>query len=157
MITIDVPAIQINQLEARIRRMEAFPRTLARENERMLSEIADEAKAEIDRHTPVASGKLLAGTQRLASGSGVQHTVRIQNRVPYGRYVEAGHGWIYPRKAKALRFTVGGRTVFAKRVRPVEGKHMFAKGREKAKAYAPIAARRALKRLTLALRGRDGA
>lgn len=153
MVTIEIPAVQVSRLEARLRRLEQAPRLIARENERMLSDVAAEAKAEIDRHTPVASGRLLAGTQTISSGTGLRHTVRIQNRVPYGKYVEAGHGWIYPRKAKALRFTVGGKTVFAKKVRPVEGKHMFAKGREKAKAYAPIAARRALKRLALALKG----
>lgn len=156
MITINVPAPQLNRLEARLRRLSDAPRLLARENERMLAEIAAEAKAEIDRHTPVASGRLLAGTQSIAEGPGLRHTVRIVNRVPYGRYVEAGHGWIYPRKAKALRFTVGGKTVFAKSVRPVEGRHMFAKGKARAEAFAPVAARRALARLKWALSGRGG-
>lgn len=154
MITIEIPAVQIKAIEARLRRLEQAPRLIARENERMLSEVAAEAKAEIDRHTPVSSGRLLAGTQVISSGTGVSRMARIVNRVPYGKYVEAGHGWIVPVRARALRFTVGGKTVFAKRVRPVEGKLMFAHGRARAKTYASTAARRALGRLKVALRGK---
>lgn len=46
--------------------------------------------------------------------------LKLLVKAPYADPVHRGHGWIYPKVAKALRWvTKAGVVVFAKRVRPV--------------------------------------
>lgn len=48
--------------------------------------------------------------------------LRLLVKAPYAVFVHGGHGWIYPKVAKALRWvTKAGVVVFAKRVRPLPG------------------------------------
>lgn len=48
--------------------------------------------------------------------------LRLRIKAPYARVVHGGHGWIYPKTAKALRWvTKEGQVVFATNVRPVKG------------------------------------
>lgn len=54
----------------------------------------------------------------------------VYTTVPYAPYVEEGHGEILPRRGKFLRFRPKGdvRMVYARRVGPTVGRHMFKLG-----------------------------
>jgi hypothetical protein len=70
-----------------------------------------------------AGGNLRAGigppeVERIADGV----KVTLTSHAKYSKRVEDGHGVITPKRAKALRFTVGGQVVFTKRVRAVAGR-----------------------------------
>lgn len=52
-------------------------------------------------------------------GSGAQAIIRAAT--PYAEIVEKGRGAVVARRAKALRFTIGGRVVYTKRVGPAPG------------------------------------
>ncbi len=73
-------------------------------------------------------------TGRMRDQSGILRPVRVAGgfvvtfytRVKYGVYVHEGHGWIFPKKAKALRWVnKAGVVVFARRVRPVKARPFF--------------------------------
>ena len=90
-------------------------------------------RAEIDRVTPVDTGRLRAGTAARMTGvlaTGLRGIV--VNRVPYAVPVEFGTRphLIRPRRGRVLRFEVNGRTVFAREVRHpgTRGAHMFRDG-----------------------------
>ena len=57
-----------------------------------------------------------------AAAGGAQAIVRAS--APYSRYVEYGRGPIVAR-GKMLRFTVGGRVVYARRVGPARAQHVM--------------------------------
>jgi hypothetical protein len=51
--------------------------------------------------------------------------------VRYARVVHDGHGWIFPVRARVLRFEVparSGNVVWARKVRPVAGTHYLTRG-----------------------------
>lgn len=59
--------------------------------------------------------------------------IRFRARVPYGIFVHEGHGWIYPVRAKVLRWVnKQGVVVFAARVRPVAANPWFVRGFQRA-------------------------
>lgn len=73
-------------------------------------------------HAPVKSGRLRRGVVSTRAGRMV--VVRATARNPQTGYdyvgvTRFGHrkAWIYPRQARALRFVIGGRVIYAKRVR----------------------------------------
>lgn len=49
----------------------------------------------------------------------------IEVTVPYASFVDTGRGPVVPVYAKALRFSVGGQTVFATYAGPYEGSRFF--------------------------------
>lgn len=69
--------------------------------------------------TPVDTGNLRAGNQMRVSRSAPGARGLVYNDVDYALAVHDGSGpyTIRPRKGKALKFEVGGRTVYAKSVR----------------------------------------
>lgn len=74
----------------------------------------DLARQTVDGGTPVDSGKLLAANRYSRNNN----VVTIENAKDYAAPVHEGSRphKIVPRKAKALKFNVGGRTIFAKSV-----------------------------------------
>lgn len=74
---------------------------------------------------PVVTGEYRRGIGTQASaigGGGAQAIVRAS--APHSKWVEDGRGPVVAR-GKALRFEVGGRVVFAKRVRAARGQHIM--------------------------------
>jgi hypothetical protein len=47
------------------------------------------------------------------------NTVRLEATAHYAQWVEFGRGWVYPVRAKALRFVIDGNVIFAKKSKPV--------------------------------------
>lgn len=74
----------------------------------------DLARQTVDGGTPVDSGKLLAANRYSRNNN----VVTIENTQDYAAPVHEGSRphKIVPKKAKALKFNVGGRTIFAKSV-----------------------------------------
>ena len=106
----------------RERALAAQSHTVA-EMQLMLDQAALDAASLLVRNSPVSKGgptqgKLRAGWQIRSQGT---DTRVVFNDVPYLKYVMGGHGWIYPKSAKVLRFQVwpSGQIVFAARVKPV--------------------------------------
>lgn len=84
----------------------------------VLQMIGNEIAAEAQDIVPVRTGNLKNSISVVAG----QHQVYVGpdvSRAPYAAYVEYGTQAhvIEPSKAKVLRFTVGGQTVYARRVR----------------------------------------
>jgi hypothetical protein len=74
---------------------------------------------------PVNTGRLRAAIEARIVGSGRGVRLQVGNWTPtYAWYQHqgtagGGTGYIYPRRAKFLRFEKGGRVIYAKRVRGV--------------------------------------
>jgi hypothetical protein len=70
---------------------------------------------------PIASGRLAAEIHPEITGGGFQliSDVKSEAGYSYTGVTRFGHrtAFIYPRRAQALRFQIGGKTIFAKRVR----------------------------------------
>lgn len=80
---------------------------------------------------PKKTGKLAAEIRSEFTGiDAIQiiSPVKSATGFSYTRITRFGHNvaFIYPRKARALRFEIGGRTIFAKRVRGVHVDHDWA-------------------------------
>lgn len=73
------------------------------------------------QNAPVKNGNLRRNitSRAQAIAGGAQAIIRAST--PYAAIVERGRGAVVARRAKALRFTVNGRVVFAKRVGPAPG------------------------------------
>lgn len=82
---------------------------LARSHTRIMAQVA-----------PRLSGRLASQIRPEPYGSGYQiiSPVRSPEGFPYTAATRFGRGPVVPRRAKALRFSIGGRTVFASRVGP---------------------------------------
>lgn len=90
--------------------------------------MAGEAQAK--RVAPVKTGHLRRSiTHTKASFAGGTATASYGTNVPYARWVEEGRGPVVA-KGKALRFTIGGKVLFRKRVGPAKGKFYMRKSRE---------------------------
>ena len=108
------------------RRLHALPRrirasvaaTLTRLGYGLLSEVVDrKLNGEVLQRR---SGKLAASQTLVIEDDGFAVSVGFDDRaVPYGRFQEFGvpHSWlIEAKKARALRFSIDGKTLFRKRV-----------------------------------------
>lgn len=73
-------------------------------------------------NAPVDTGRLRQAVDHELIPRPPNLTVRVSCPVNYALVVHEGHGEIRPRRAKALRFRVGRRVVYTKRVRPVAGR-----------------------------------
>lgn len=62
----------------------------------------------------------------------------MSNGVGYASYVDKGNGdgYIYPKRARFLRFRIGPLFIFAKRVRAYRGSFVFTKARRSGFLYA---------------------
>lgn len=86
--------------------------------DRITTEGVNYAKNQIIANGSVVTSTLLrsiASTPATFAGGGVSGS--FGTAVPYAKYVEFGRGPVVAR-GRALRFTVGGKTVYAKRVGP---------------------------------------
>jgi len=70
--------------------------------------------------TPVQTGRLRAGRLTKVTHARTKTTGWVYYRVWYAGIVHGGRGPVYPIRAKALRFVIAGRVVFAKSVGPAK-------------------------------------
>ena len=151
--------IAIPELDALVRRFAAGPAIVADEMERAMQAAVLDVEGEVVERTPVDTGRLRNAIVSEVRGQGpeIVGIVGVAN-VPYAVPVERGSRphLIVPRRAKALRFRVGGRVVFSRWARHpgFRGAHMF---RDGARASEPLVRARfaqALRRVNERLGGR---
>jgi hypothetical protein len=68
------------------------------------------------KHFKHASASGLLSKIKPMRASAFQHSILAD--APYASYVEFGRGWVFPVKAKALRFVIDGQVIFAKSAKP---------------------------------------
>lgn len=73
---------------------------------------------------PVKTGTLRRSITGVVRPGGGTITGVVGTNVPYARYVEFGRGPVVA-KGRALRFTIGGRVLFRKRVGPAKANPFF--------------------------------
>jgi hypothetical protein len=71
---------------------------------------------------PVDTGRLKNTHTESVTDEGARLVGRVAATAEYAIYVHEGHGVIRPKNAKVLAFRVGGQLVFARQVRPVDGR-----------------------------------
>ena len=100
-------------------------RDIEREMNRIWYQIGEMGVPVLKANTPRKTGNLAESTTYIVPGKGYnsrlefhQPALSPHNRQAYGRYVREGTKphTIYPKNAKALRFTAKGEVVFAKKV-----------------------------------------
>lgn len=104
--------------------------------------------------TPVRTGHLrrsIAMTPAVFAG-GVA-TGSWGTATPYARYVEEGRGPVVASPGKMLRFTVGGRVLFRKRVGPARGRFMFRKALQRVRPLVQREMSAAISRIVSRLGG----
>lgn len=105
---------------------------------RAAGRVRDRAKGIVRSEGRIDTGAMVNGIRRsdgpTRSGAGVV-SYTVSSDQPYSRYQHDGTtGPIYPRRAKMLRFQVGGKTVFARKVRGVTGIRFLTRAIETASA-----------------------
>jgi hypothetical protein len=78
-------------------------------------------REDAQRRVRVRTGRLRAGIYVEMGHKGVRLVCHVGSRESYAMYEHEGHGWIFPERKKVLVFEYHGRTVFARKVRPVKG------------------------------------
>lgn len=88
---------------------------------------------ELTFHMPLLSGAMRKGVFARRT----ENSFSVISKASYTLFVDQGTGFfsktphfIYPKTALALRFRIGGRTVFAKRIVGQPGQHFIEKARE---------------------------
>ena len=97
------------------RKLAKFPEQYKKAVTRATAQATVIHQRSLKRVTPTRTGKLRRGWV-IVQNKTTQGV--IANRVPYAPFVEFGTSphVIYPRKRKFLRFKVGGKTIFARKV-----------------------------------------
>jgi hypothetical protein len=116
--------VSLDGLTATISSLEVLPVAVDAEAERALRTSLLLVEAEVKSLTPRKTGRLFSGWETSMRGTTVGI---VANRVSYARYIEEGTGpHEIVAKGNALRFTVGGQTIFRKRVQHpgFSGRHM---------------------------------
>ncbi|RFU83610.1 HK97 gp10 family phage protein [Streptomyces triticagri] len=107
--------IRLNQ--AAINRLLSPQGDIGERVERVTRAVANRAR----QRAPVDSGHLRASIRSAVRQEGGRIVGRVWTDVDYASIVHNGRGPVVPRRAKALRFQIGGRTIFARRVGPARG------------------------------------
>lgn len=84
-------------------------------------------EAAVKSRTPRVTGRLFSSINGRTSTIGGLHG-SVRTNVHYARYVESGRGPVEAKPGGFLRFRIGGRWVYRKRVGPAAGRFMFREG-----------------------------
>ena len=129
MLSVSLRAPGLAKLRARFQQS---PAVVARELRRGLERSLAHQTAETKARTPVKTGALRDSIAWKIEGHGAHLRGSVYSPLPYAAPVEFGTKprIIRPRHARFLRFTVGGRVIFARSVRfpGTKGRFMFALG-----------------------------
>jgi hypothetical protein len=125
----------IASLERLIRRYDAAPQIVREELEAGVGRATEEVQRQIRVRTPVRTGHLRdslhVGLRRTGPDE-IEGRVILSPHVSYFESVNYGHRayTVEAKRAKALRFTVGGKVYFRRRVRipATQGVHMVEEG-----------------------------
>ena len=79
---------------------------------------------------PVVTGEYRRNITSRAAAVAGGAVATVKAGAPHSRWVEEGRGEVVPVRAKVLRFTVGGRVVFARRVGPARAQRIMRKALE---------------------------
>lgn len=135
--------VHLRGIDPLIARLDLMPFVMHEEGRRGMDKAVDAVKRHVQVLTPVgewthsetpgmifSSGHLRTSIKGESQFSLTDMTGRVYTNVPYAPYVEEGHGEILPKAGRFLRFRPRGVThiVYARRVRPVAGVHMFREG-----------------------------
>jgi hypothetical protein len=114
---IDISTDGVDEQIARLRRIDAnAPRAQAAE----IRPVGTQYLATLRRHTPRRSGQLQDAYTTDETMTATSATFTIENTTPYIGFVVRGRGPVVATRAKALRFTIGGRVLFRMRVGPAK-------------------------------------
>ena len=116
---------------------------LARATAHVADEIKEITPANKDTSRGTTRGRLAAAWTWRISGAGNNMEGRVGNNVTYGPFVNygtgifVGRGPIRPVRAKALRFFIRGRAIFAQSIKGQRGQQFLKRGAEKAQPDVP--------------------
>jgi hypothetical protein len=148
---------ELDRVKYRYRRGDAYVRQVLRQ---AMTLIVRYWRMAVWGRTPKRTGRLARGIREKVRVRG--HTVVgiLDSEAPYTMFVEndTRPHVIRPRRARALRFLVGDRVVFARRVRHpgTKGRHMFREGGKETRPRAVQLLRGALQQVELYLAGKKG-
>lgn len=119
-------------------RTAAAPRIVAEEMTRGIDRLTIQGTAFTQLETPVRTGHLRRSIAHVpASFGGGMARGSYGTATPYARYVEEGRGPVVAGPGRMLRFTIGGRVLYRKRVGPARGRFMFRKGLQRLRPLVP--------------------
>jgi hypothetical protein len=147
--------VDVRDLDPLIGRLDFVPIVMDQEAGRAMEDATANLRDIVKVLTPVETGYLQTSVKSQSSAYFAEIRGEVFTQVRYAPFVEDGHGEIRPKNAKALRFRPKGsiEAVFAKRVRPVEGIHMFRGGLELARVAIVERFRQAMKRVAEMIAG----
>lgn len=116
--------VRVNIDQSKVNELTSAGGLIDQKTARAAGKVRDEAKRIIVSEGRVDTGAMMQGVKRERSSSsppGVSTWI-ISSDEPYSKYQHDGtRGPIVPRRAKVLRFRVGGKTVYARKVRGISG------------------------------------
>lgn len=107
-------------LEAVQKRIDALPTAAARAQATTVHRLGARYLSVLQAETPVRSGKLRAAYQVAERSTNLEAEYRITNETEYLKWVVKGRGPVVAKRAKALRFVIGGKVLFRRRVGPAK-------------------------------------
>lgn len=113
--------IDVSQLVALGQRSQQAAASVRREIETAMVRSTTQLEADAKRIVPVVTHTLQRSITSTVSQGGL--VGQVGTNAPYARWVEEGRGEVVPVRAKALRFVIGGRVIFAKRAGPAKGRY----------------------------------
>lgn len=128
------------------------PSIVEREMVNAANRVALQGEAWAKAAAPVKAGHLrrsIAATPAVYAGGVV--TATFGTATPYARHVEDGRGPVVAKK-KALRFSIGGKVLFRKRVGPAAAKPFIRPTRERLAPLVPREFEAALQRVVARIR-----
>src|SRR5215469_1796280 len=130
--------VDLADVEPLIARLDVAPFVMEQEAAKAMEEATDGLARVVKALTPVETGYLQTSIKAQASVRFEEVRGEVFTKVRYAPFVEEGHGEILPHAPrKFLRFRPRGHLdpVYARRVRPVAGEHMFRFGLDAAMPY----------------------
>jgi len=84
------------------------------------------------KNSQAYKGNVLRKNIKIRKPNNFTRTVYVN--VPWGRFVEYGNNsageYIYPKRAKALKFVIGGKTIFTKKAKTYSGRFFMKAAKE---------------------------
>lgn len=134
-------------------RMAAAPQIVGEEMTRGIDRLTLQGEGFTKAETPVKTGHLRRSiAHKPATFAGGVATGSWGTATPYGRYVEEGRGPVVAR-GRALRFEIGGRVLYRKRVGPAQGRWMFRKATARIRPMIPREMNAVLRRIVARMGG----
>lgn len=114
--------IDVGPIVVFAKRMEGMERPVRDELTNAMNDAAEYVRDDAARNAPRGlSGNLGRRMEKVVVVRARDLTGRVFNRLPYARFVHDGRGWVYPRRARVLRWVDrSGKVVFSRKSRPAK-------------------------------------